>query len=340
MLLRRLQDKPHFESCLIDEGLRTVMVPFNERSASASAVSLPRGSSIPVPSGKLVRMFLHWCQPRGSGHTTDLDLSVGFYDRSWQQVGVCSYYELECRGRDGSLIARSAGDLQDAPWPDGATELVDVHREPALATGVRYAVMVLTNYAGLPFSLLERGFAGLMLRDDPEGSHFDPRTVELKLALGGENGVFLPLVLDLRENTLHWLDVNSKGSFEMNNVANSNEAITKICPEYIANFRSGARPSMFELGLLHAAARCRRVYVRGATLRGFTRHPDEAADAFLGRLLADAADEPDARPPVADGDPLLALLRDGDIALPEGSPVYVLFRKRLIPTLAASDLLS
>jgi hypothetical protein len=37
--------------------------------------------------------------------------------------------------------------------------------------------LVRNNYAGMPFSGLERAFAGLMLRDDPEGRHFDPRTV-------------------------------------------------------------------------------------------------------------------------------------------------------------------
>jgi hypothetical protein len=134
--------------------------------------------------------------------------------------------------------------------------------------------------------------------------------------------------------------VGSKGRFVMNNVANSNKAITKICPEYMTYFRSGTRPSMFELGLLHAAARCQRVYLRGATLRRFSRHPEETVDAFLGRLLAGVADEPSVSPPPADGTPLLALLGDGDIALPKDSLVYVLFRKQLIPTLAASDLLS
>ena len=130
------------------------------------------------------------------GQTTDFDLSVGFYDESWNHVGVCSYYQLQAKGVDDTVLAKSAGDLRDGPWPGGATEFVDMDCAAALASGVRYAVMVVNNYAGMPFSLLERAFAGLMLRDDPEGRHFDPRTVALKFALGGENGVFLPLVLD------------------------------------------------------------------------------------------------------------------------------------------------
>ncbi len=317
-----------------------MVAPFNERTASKSAISLPRGSRVPVPEGKLVRLFLHWCQPAEEGRPTDLDLSVGLYDDSWRYVGVCSYYQLKLKGKDGALIAQSAGDLQDGPWPDGATEFVDLHRGQALAAGVRYAVMVVNNYRGMPFSRLERGFAGVMLRDDPGGRHFDPRTVQLKFALDGENGVFLPMVLDLRDSVLHWLDVHAKGEFEMNNVETSNAAITKICPELMMYFGSGVRASMFDLGLLHAAARCERVFVRGERTAQFVRRPGETAAAFHARLVRGEADEPRSQTPRADGPPILAMLYRGDVDLPKGSSAYALFRERVTPWLAASDLLS
>jgi hypothetical protein len=141
-LLRRFSAKPAFADCLIDEELRTIMVPFNERTARKSAVSLPRGSRRQVPTGKLVRLFVHWRQPANNARTTNLDLSIGLYDESWRYVGVCSYYQLRARGENGALIGQSAGDLRDGPWPDGATEFVDLHRDQALAAGARYAVMV------------------------------------------------------------------------------------------------------------------------------------------------------------------------------------------------------
>jgi hypothetical protein len=338
-LLRRFAGKTSFQHCLIDEQLRDIVVPFNERTASASAVSLPRGSRVSVPTGKLVRLFLHWCQPKG-GKTTDLDLSVAFYDDAWRYVGVCSYYQLECALANGEVIARSAGDLRDAPWPDGATEFVDVHREKAVAAGLRYAVVVVNNYAGLPFSLLERGFAGLMLRDDPGGSHFDPRTVHLKFALNGENGVFLPLVFDLRDCLIHWLDVHARGQFEMNNVENSKAAIAKICPELMAYFASGVRPSMFDLALLHAAARCQRVTLRGQQPTQFVRRPGEGIEEFYRRLVDAEADDVLSETLPTDKIPTLALLYRGDVDLPEGSTSYALFREGISPSLAASDLLS
>ncbi len=68
-----------------------------------------------------------------------------------------------------------------------------------------------------------------MLRDDPAGAHFDPRTVDLRFSL------------------------------------------------------SGARTSMYDLALLHAAARARRVFIRDGDLRMLERTPGEDAVSFLRR---------------------------------------------------------
>jgi hypothetical protein len=146
--------------------------------------------------------------------------------------------------------------------------------------------MVINAYAGLPFSQLERGFAGLMLRDDPAGEHFDPRTVKLKFVLDGANGVFMPFALDLQDGLLHWLDVQVKGQLEMNNVESSKSAIAKICPDLINYFGSGVRPSMYDLALLHAAARCQCVAVRGDSVKQYFRRPDESRLQFFNRLAS------------------------------------------------------
>lgn len=341
-LLRRFAAHPEFEAAIVDEALSTIIAPFNERTASPSAVNLPRGSTVAVPPGKILRMFLHWCE-REKGETTDIDLSVGFYNEAWEHVGVCSYYQLEL-AIDGERIAASSGDLTCAPYPDGASEFVDLHRDAARDKGIRYAVMVVNAYGGEPFSRLERGFAGLMLRDDVEGHHFDPRTVELKFALQGDNGIYTPLCLDLETNTMHWLDVYSKGQLALNNVANSNKSITRVCPETIEYFQSRIRLDMRTLALLHAAARCREVFVRdGGGASAYTREPGEPASAFFARMLAGegavwSETLPDERL-AAGGAPILALLHRGDIDVPVGSSVYALFRDQLSPNLAAADLI-
>jgi hypothetical protein len=337
-LLRRFSEKPPFRDALIDERLQTVTVPFNERTASSSAITLPRGSRFSIEMKKTVRLFLHWCEPPGGG-TTDLDLSVALYDSAWRFLGVCSYYELKLVTPKREIVAQSAGDLRNAPWPDGATEFVDMDCELAGSLGARFAVMVINAYAGLPFSQLERGFAGLMLRDDPAGEHFDPRTVKLKFALDGANGVFMPFVLDLQDGVLHWLDVQAKGHLEMNNVESSKSAIAKICPDLIDYFGSGVRPSMYDLALLHAAARCQRVAVRGDSVKQYFRRHDESALQFFSRL-ASVAPPDQVLPAAYYEEPVFAALYQGDIELPNGSSSYALFQEQITPTNAASDLLS
>lgn len=334
-LLARFARKSGPRDWIVDEALADIVVPFNERTASSSAVPLTRGSSIAVASSKTARLFIHWCEPP-EGWMTDLDLSVGFYGADWTYRGVCSYYEITC-AIDGDTIARSSGDFTSAPWPDGASEFVDIDREAAAAHGIRYAVMVVTAYAGLPFGGLDRAFAGLMFRDDIGGKHFDPRTVELKFDLQGAHGVYLPLVFDLQTDRLHWLDTYSRGDFFFNNVENANNAITHLCPESLAYFASGVRPSMLELGLLNAAARADRVFLRGESMRCFTRLPGESATDFLTRLRRSEGGELVGELPRG---AVVALLQHGDIAVADGSSVYALFREQLAPNLAASDLLA
>ncbi len=338
-LLRRFAAEPAFEQGIIDRELRTVIVPFNERTSSASSVPLPRGSTVEVEPGKLMRLFLHWCQPE-AGWNTDLDLSVAFYREDWRFAGQCAYYELRLDHPSAGNVALSAGDSRNAPFPDGATEFVDIHRENALRADFRYAVMVVNAYSGMPFDALERGFAGLMLRDSAEGWHFDPRSVEWKFTLRGQNGIFMPLVYDLRANRVHWLDIQSHGEFTMNNIETSKQDIARICPNLIRYFASATRPSMWDLGLLHLAARCRRVLVRhrGLAIAEIVRQPAESPESFLHRIQDHAvADQPPASPIE---NPALAFLYRGDLDPPAGSIAYALFRERIINPAAAADFLS
>jgi hypothetical protein len=339
-LLRRFAEKPAFADFVVDDALAAITVPFNERTASPSAVQLARGSRVASESNStLVRLFLHWCQPKG-GYDTDIDLSVAFYDEDWKYVGVCSYYELECV-IDKKTIAKSAGDRQDAPWPDGATEFVDLHRAEARAAGIRYAVMVVNAYAGMTFGQLERGYAGIMMREDEHGTHFDPRTVTLKFALQGENGVFMPLVFDVDDGTIHWLDVYSTGRLMFNNVATSNSDVSRICPTMMKYFATGVRANMRDLALLHAAARGKRVHLRAAdgTSRTLVREDGEAASAFFSRLRTEDGSSSAGAVLPRGGGPAFAALYKGDLELPEKSVCYALFREELTNVSAASELI-
>jgi hypothetical protein len=108
----------------------------------------------------------------------------------------------------------------------------------------------------------------------------------------------------------------------------------------MAYFASGVRPSLYDLALLHAAARCENVYVRSsAGARRFSRRPGEEPGAFHRRVVAGEAEEERRQlPAFARG--VFACLFHGDVDLPAGSTCYALFRERQTSTIAASDLLS
>lgn len=331
-LLARFAQRPSFDHAVLDAALRDVMVPFHARSASPSAVQLPRGSRVAVPPSQVARLFLHWCEPPG-GPRTDVDLSVGLYDADWKLIDTCSYYALRVT-RDHQLVAQSAGDSTDAPWPHGASEFVDLYRAAASATGVRYAVMVVNLYHGAAFSDLERAFAGLMLRSYTSSGAFDPRTVALRFEVTGGHGVFVPLVFDVEASTLFWLDASAKGLPAMNNVSTSDRDIRRIAQRTMAWFGHRVRPDVFRLAALHAAVRCRRVFIRANGQTHALTRGDDDAYAFFQRLLA--ANGPDAPLPPADA-PALAALLHGDLALAPGSEVYALFREDVVAPIAVGD---
>jgi hypothetical protein len=92
--------------------------------------------------------------------------------------------------------------------------------------------------------------------------------------------------------------------------------------------------------LLHAAARCERVCLRGSCTLEFARGPGENRHAYYTRILQRRAGATKPRGPNAEDPPVLAFLFRGDVDLPAKSSVYALFRYNHVPSLTASDLIA
>jgi hypothetical protein len=94
---------------------------------------------------------------------------------------------------------------------------------------------------------------------------------------------------------------------------------------------AGARPTLWEVACIHAAARANVVYVRGpGGVTTYRRRDGEPAAARLARLLGGEHDGAVASIPAANAPTWVALLRD-DLALPTGSAGYVLDARRTGP---------
>ncbi len=352
-LLKRFEQKPHFDQTIIDEGLKTLTFPFNERSSGSEAIHVSAGSVLSMPqqeNGDKLRLFLHWCQ-KPKSERVDLDLSVAFLDENWNMRKYCTYYQLQCAtGTDeNKYFAVHSGDFREAPPPRGATEYIDLERDLALAEGIRYAVMLVQVYDGVDFASLERAYAGVMYRKDiKDTAVFDPQTVKFKYALTGEAKSYIPIVFDLKAGEIHDIQCYTTNSARYSNLQNHSNNVRDIARYSIEYFSDNPRTMRYDISLMHAAARSDCVWIRQKdnTILQMVRKANESNLSFYHRLSKSSdfslvvsgahvcfeLPEPET--------PSLAFLMDGNLPLKEQSEYYVIFAGQLTEKNTWIDLMS
>ncbi len=338
--LRRAGRLPQVDVAVVDETLRDLTVPFTERTAARALLTLPRGSTVPLPEGRRLRLFLHWMQ-QPDGERADLDLSLALFDEDWRHVGTCDYTYLRF---DGTAAIHS-GDLTSAPPPLGASEFVDLDFTALGAGQARHAAVVVFSYNDVPFEALAAAFAGFMTlpEDARERPTFDPRAVEQRFDLTGAARAMLLGLVDLGARRLRWLEI-SPGVTGTNHAVHNNRGMLESLGQALDGlFGSGARVSLGELATWHAAARAGRVLLRRAdgTLERFDRRPAESPAEFARRVgAASDGDGPAATADAASAD--LQLLLRGDLPAPRGATVHALYPAGLDPAevtlIGAADL--
>jgi hypothetical protein len=298
---------------------------------------------VTIPEGDGLRLFLHWEEP--SGTRVDLDLSVALYDDDWRHVATCDFTNLVVTSPRGDEQVRAAvhsGDLTSAPAPLGASEFVDLQLDRLAAGRARHAVMVVFSYNSVSFDRLTYGFAGLMV--SPKGPEpFDPRSVTQRFDLNGKSVITVPLAIDLKERRLRWLDVHVRDRGSLHQVGGYRAALAHLGRDFADFVGSGARPTMWDVAAIHAAARANTIYVRDrGAITTYRRRDHETHVARLGRLMTGDHDGPSKIPP-AKAPTWFAVLRD-DLVIPTGSEGYILDSRTSggdgITRLAAADLVS
>ncbi|MET9800072.1 MXAN_6230/SCO0854 family RING domain-containing protein [Streptomyces sp. NPDC006368] len=329
--LRRLSTRSRFRLAVLDAGLSGLMVPSAEGAAAKALVSVPRGSTQPLPEGEVLRLFLHWTEPPAT--RVDLDLSVALFDADWTYVGLCDYTRLVYGGR----AAVHSGDLTSAPAPDGATEYVDLDRAGLARAGVRFAVPIVFSFNDIPFNRLVDVFAGFMAPGSKEArsSRYDPRTVRQRYDLVGDSRIHVPMLVDLERGTFLWTDLHLPPAGGYHSVARHGADLGRIGRDLFQYFAAG-RTTLWDLAVWHAAARAEETVVVGdGELRYFSRRLGETTGNYARRIRANrapdvrrAADDPAAlAAKAAAGKHVLLALVDGTVA-PEGASGTVY---RLLP---------
>lgn len=228
----------------IDNELCNYTVPLAQREASDGLLTFGRGSRIPLQPSKVLRLFVYW---KEMSMRTDLDLSLIQYDEDMMYSGHVSYTNLSGRG-----IVHS-GDIQSAPH--GAAEFIDVELDVVRKLpGCRYIAPQVYRYAGDSFANLTC-HSGWMIRDQVDASYqsFDIKTVQNKFDLSGTTSFCLPIVIDLKEMTVIFVDLYVGKVEQFNRVERSTEDISLITRQMVRMVET--RPNLSELAMHHVRAR-------------------------------------------------------------------------------------
>ena len=192
-------------------ALRDYIVPLAQRAASKSLRTLVRGSRLPLPDTRFIRLFLWWKNGRAR---TDIDLSAAFFDANFVFMQTVAYYNLKGFG------GYHSGDIVDAP--QGASEFIDLDIDALVEKGIRYVVTSINSYTRQPYCDLPECFAGWMARADlASGEVYEPRTVVDRIDIASDTQICLPFVMDLQERRVTWADLGLTSTPRWNNVRNN-----------------------------------------------------------------------------------------------------------------------
>ncbi len=249
-LIKQFKKKPALGKVYIDENLVNYPVPFALRSASKALRTLTRGSKIKMEEeGDTIRMFIYWKEPKGD--RVDIDLSASLYNEDWEYMEHVSYTNL----KSDRYQACHSGDITSAP--NGASEFIDVDIPSAVKFKARYLVMNVFSFSQQPFVDLPMCFAGCMIRKQPKsGEIYEPKTVKYKFDLTSESKYTVPLIFDLLEKKIIWVDSaiserHRYGGWGGNNVESNQTGMVALGRA----FTKLPKPNLYDLFSLHAKAR-------------------------------------------------------------------------------------
>lgn len=237
----------------VDSALVDYTVPFSQRSASESLRTLSRGSRVALPEGNTLRFFLWWKDIKNGGtseydRTVDIDLSAVLYNKDWGKIDHISYTNL----RSKTNRAYHSGDIVSAPR--GACEFIDIDINSFLEGDGRYVIMNVLSYTGQPFSDIEECFCGWMMRQKPNsGEIFEAKTVQDKLDLNSNSKVNVPVIFDLVERKMIFVDLalSERCMYGGNNIESNLDTIGMM-GKSLQDFK---KPNLFDLFMLHAESR-------------------------------------------------------------------------------------
>ena len=237
---------PPLGNVWIDERLKNIVIPTSMRNMSRGLVTFTRGTRVPFRAeAGTVRAFVHWFDVRGH---EDIDLSAGFFDEGFYQMGHISYTEL----KNEKLGTCHSGDIRQRKG--SCAEYIDIDIEMARSQTARYVTLHVYNFNGRSLESMQECKFGLMERQYPDSNEiFEPRTVSNAVSLTNQSSSVLLCAIDLVDKSYLWLDIEMDRSMPLieNTFSQTSELLSAVL--------DSSRLNVYDLLKLHAHARGKQV---------------------------------------------------------------------------------
>jgi hypothetical protein len=239
----RLGRLPSMGRVYVDPALKKVLIPYNRRGDSASNVAWPKGSRFPISeNAEVLRMFVHW---KGM---VDVDLSAVSISEHFEVIEQVSWTRL----RGDSM--HHSGDIQRAP--NGASEFIDARiaafKPSAGPRRARYLAISVISFSGQTFDTFP-AFAGFMERNGlNSGEVYEPQALALKFDLSGKVRSYMPLMFDIQEREVVYVDLSTGGGRHQRVAAQGEkfQALARMVVDL-----PNTKPTVYDVVMAHATAR-------------------------------------------------------------------------------------
>ena len=198
--VREHYEKFNIGNVYISEEMKRIAVPIQENTGEVGYGILTRGSRIPIPKKKVIRVFTYW------ENVNDIDLGLmGIYDDG--RIGEFSWRTM---ARNQSRAICYSGDVTDGF--NGGSEYFDVNLKEVRKKypDLKY-LLVCNNIYSCSCNSFKDCYciAGYMTRDKVgSGEIYEPKTVKSAYKINADSRFAYLFAIDLETNDLVWLNLS------------------------------------------------------------------------------------------------------------------------------------
>lgn len=189
----------------VDPELKNIKLPSQQRMDASGSAGMTYGSKFDLDEkAKDLRAFIWWTNSEQTDYV-DIDLSAAIYDKEMNHLEDISYYNLK------SEYGVHSGDIRDGGpvGGKGAAEFIDFDLNSLKNTGAAYVSFSVAVYSGENFKDTPCKF-GWMESNEKLNGLFDITKVQKAIELNTLSSRSLPVLYDIKNNQMIWMDRTPK----------------------------------------------------------------------------------------------------------------------------------